>query len=512
MTSTVQIQLEPRDSVADDVDDKTKSSRGWKDVDLRKPELWEVAETQNICARAVITLYFSDDVRYGDDFSNVWTNQVTPCLANITQECNKAFKDKKFRTLSAELEKAINTADNEFKIYCEGPKEEGVNGEQWVTENCGNLKTFLAKYFNGYQLCTNVYSKGDHRLEVLGLVDMLVDVFGVISECDCDKTKALGYLSIRLGINQIHVLETLGEAISKIVSKAFKGSEEDSIQYDYQIVDAVVANKDRTTSCLGFCPKTKKIILSNPVSGRIEPFLVPSPRKVEKYILRKGSVHKRVIGPHCRAAFSYNDLSLKAHRDWSEKNDMKLQNLPKRWDVDQVLQPLSLHKRVKTSKYDYDEADVVKIEEINKKRHSAFSSNTGNSKGGKEEQSIVGPLGKLAYRPIEEAILSMQIGEVALLKVKDPDVDNGKEKYFHVQNEGFVEEECGNDCIGCEEGLLLVTETSDGFGFRGIGEYQACKLCYAGCTCQSCKSLIKCLLSCSACFAGCGVIVSDALN
>ena len=108
----------------------------------------------------------------------------------------------------------------------------------------------------------------------------------------------------------------------------------------------------------------------------------------------------------------------------------------------------------------------------------------------------------------------MKIGEVAILKVKDPNVENGQEKYFHVQNEGFVEEECGNDCLGCEEGLLLVSDGGAGnsYKFRGIGEYQACKLCYTGCTCESCKSLIKCLLSCSACFAGCGVVVSDALN
>ena len=128
----------------------------------------------------------------------------------------------------------------------------------------------------------------------------------------------------------------------------------------------------------------------------------------------------------------------------------------------------------------------------------------------KSDQSYVGGDRVFMRRDIEEAILSMQIGEISILKLRDLDSANGNAKYVQLRNEGFVEGECGTDCCGCEEGVLLLTE-NDISGYQGIGEYQACKICYAGCTCQSCKSLIKCLLSCSACFAGCGVVVADSL-
>ena len=535
MSSTNQVILneDASSSSGDDNDDYKEanvsanysSMKGWKSVDLRKQKLWEIAETQNVCARAVIDIAFSNEYRFeGDDFSKKYITQITPCLAEIYQKCLAPIKAKVYESLKDDMKKKLDLVESEFKIYSKGPKQMDGNGKEWVEQNCSNLQKFLQTYMNGYQLGTIVYSKGEHKLEVLALFDMLLDIFAYIYATDADKAKANGFIQIQIGRCNRPLLEQLGESVSKIIAKNFNNVGKNEVQYEYKIIDAVVANKDRITSFLGFCPKSTKVILSNPVSGNIEPFLVPSPRKVEKYTLRKGKAHKRVIGPHCRAAFSYNDLSLPKHKEWSGKNEMKLQHLPKYWDVEQALQPMSLHKSVKTNHYDYDLTDVTALKELNEKKkrnmannNSNNNSSTGNGKndvGGGEGNSIIGDTGQLTYRHLEEGLLSMKIGEVAILKVKDPNVENGQEKYFHVQNEGFVEEECGNDCLGCEEGLLLVSDGGAGnsYKFRGIGEYQACKLCYTGCTCESCKSLIKCLLSCSACFAGCGVVVSDALN
>ena len=66
--------------------------------------------------------------------------------------------------------------------------------------------------------------------------------------------------------------------------------------------DVVVANTEKVSSTYGICASTRKIIISNPVSGNVAPFLTLSPKKVEKYILRKGrDIHAQlppIVGPH----------------------------------------------------------------------------------------------------------------------------------------------------------------------------------------------------------------------
>ena len=118
--------------------------------------------------------------------------------------------------------------------------------------------------------------------------------------------------------------------------------------------NVVVANTEKVSSTFGICASTRKIIISNPVSGNVAPFLTLSPKKVEKYILRKGKGYSRAIAPHCRAAFSYNDLSSN-HKEWIDDKNMKIGELPKGWDVEQALQPMSLHEVRKSGTIKYDD-------------------------------------------------------------------------------------------------------------------------------------------------------------
>ena len=104
----------------------------------------------------------------------------------------------------------------------------------------------------------------------------------------------------------------------------------------------------------------------------------------------------------------------------------------------------------------------------------------------------------------------MEVGEVAILRSKDP--ITGESKFVQVQNEGFVEDECGTDCCGCEEGTVLLAAAGDAVASKagGVGNYQAVKLCGIVCTCHSCRACMKCLLTTAALCVGFAVVANDA--
>ena len=491
----------------------TRSSRGkgWKDVDLTDDSVWGLAETQNIYARATLSIQIGEQLAFREDFQHVWDTEFVPLLDDI--ENQSLVKTKRFEELSntqvAEIEKAVE----QFEIYRKGPSESTGNGEEWVRQHCAHLNNFLHTYCNVSDISESIYDQDEHMLDVIHLGEVLLDIFGYTFARDIDVVRANGVIDISLGHNPRDVLENIADEVGRLIEKRFVNSiEREYISYTFRITNPVVANTEKVSSTFGLCSSTRKIIISNPVSGEVAPFLTLSPKKVEKYVLRKGKAYSRAMAPHCRAAFSYNDLSSN-HKGWIDDKNMKVGELPKGWDVEQTLQPMSLHKVQEATLTRYDDVAVDDISKTRESNGGSFSN--GNGKDGpagnaKSDQSYVGGDGVFMRRDIEEAILSMQIGEISILKLRDLDSSNGNSKFVQVRNEGFVEGECGTDCCGLEEGVLLLTE-HDISGYQGIGEYQACKICYAGCTCQSCKSLIKCLLSCSACFAGCGVVVADSL-
>ena len=174
MSSTNQVILneDASSSSGDDNDDYKEANvganssemKGWKSVDLREQKVWEIAETQNVCARAVIDISFSNEYRFeGDDFSKKYITQITPCLAEIYQKCLAPIKAKVYESLNVDMKKKLDLVESEFKIYSKGPKQMDGNGEEWVEQNCSNLQKFLQTYMNGYQLGTIVYSKGEHK-------------------------------------------------------------------------------------------------------------------------------------------------------------------------------------------------------------------------------------------------------------------------------------------------------------------------------------------------------------
>ena len=480
-------------------------------MDLTDDSFWSLAETQNIYAKATLTIHVAEGLAFREDFQQVWDAELVPLLDEI--ENKSLVKAKRLEELSNTQIAEIEKAAQQFEIYRKGPSERSGNGEEWIMQHCADLDNFLHTYCNVSGISDTIYDQDEHMLDVIHLSDILLDVFGYMCSRDVDIVRANGAITISLGYNPRDTLENIGDEVGRIIEKRFSSSKDQkNICYTFRIKDAVVANTEKVTSNFGICSSTQKIIISNPVSGEVAPFLTLSPKKVEKFTLRKGKGYQRGIAPHCRAAFSYNDLSSN-HKEWIDEKNMKIGELPKGWDVEQALQPMSLHEVRKSGTIKYDNVrieDISKIRENNAEPFSNGNGKDGNTGNAKSNGSYIGGDRVFMRRDIEEAILSMQIGEISILKLRDLDSANGNAKYVQLRNEGFVEGECGTDCCGCEEGVLLLTE-NDISGYQGIGEYQACKICYAGCTCQSCKSLIKCLLSCSACFAGCGVVVADSL-
>ena len=121
MSSTNQVILneDASSSSGDDNDDYKEANvganstemKGWESVDLREQKVWEIAETQNVCARAVIDISFNNEYRFeGDDFSKKYITQITPCLAEIYQKCLAPIKAKVYESLNVDMKKKLDEA------------------------------------------------------------------------------------------------------------------------------------------------------------------------------------------------------------------------------------------------------------------------------------------------------------------------------------------------------------------------------------------------------------------
>ena len=93
-------------------------------MDLTDDSFWSLAETQNIYAKATLTIHVAEGLAFRDDFEQVWDAEIVPLLDEI--ENKSLVKAKRLEELSntqiAEVEKAVE----QFEIYRKGPPRVAV--------------------------------------------------------------------------------------------------------------------------------------------------------------------------------------------------------------------------------------------------------------------------------------------------------------------------------------------------------------------------------------------------
>ena len=114
-------------------------------------------------------------------------------------------------------------------------------------------------------------------LDVIHLSEVLVNIFGYMFLRDVDITRANGVIAITLGYNPRDTLEKISHEVGRIIENRFSNSKDrKNVSYSFRMSNVVVANTEKVSSTYGICASTRKIIISNPVSGNVAPFLTLS--------------------------------------------------------------------------------------------------------------------------------------------------------------------------------------------------------------------------------------------
>ena len=228
--------------------------------------------------QATLSIHLAEELAFREDFKEVWDTELIPLLDEI--ENKSLVKAKRFEELSntqiAEVEKAVE----EFEIYRKGPSQSSGSGDAWVQQNCPNLDNFLHTYCNISDISESIYDQDEHMLDVIHLSEVLVNIFGYMFLRDVDITRANGVIAITLGYNPRDTLEKISHEVGRIIENRFSNSKDrKNVSYSFRMSNVVVANTEKVSSTYGICASTRKIIISNPVSGNVAPFLTLSPRK-----------------------------------------------------------------------------------------------------------------------------------------------------------------------------------------------------------------------------------------
>ena len=481
----------------------TVSDPLWATLDLGSRKTWESVETQNVLCNAIVNISYADILEgvVGEkSFDKVWNAEILPFVTAL-RTLMAPVAPPTDRVSAADLD----TVKQELQAYKRGPAKDRPStssevGSEWVQENCATLARFLDKHFDHYVLDPSVSNSTTRYLEHDVVREMLMPFFGYMAEADKEAVAIRQEIEVFVACTKRHLVEA---AVANMQTWLHKNAKQrEKVDFNVQVSERFVANADETSTTCGLCPHITSHSVTDPATGEMAPFVIDSPCWVEKIVLKKGVRIPDRMTPRYRAALSFSDLS---DTPWGksaaakEKVCLSLQNagLRQEWQHERRMMPLSLHKSRKPA----IEA-LCGGADINSKEALSGSGKDGpcTSEG-------------TADRWVEEGLLSMEVGEVAILRTTPAGSTTvGESKFVQVRNEGFVEEECGNDCCGCEEGTILLSSLGDAVASKagGVGSYQAMKICGVVCTCHSCKACIKCLLTTAAMCVGFAVVANDA--
>ena len=480
----------------------------WKTLDLKSKKKWELTETHNILYEVRIEVDFValreneglDDGQLQSRINALLQTVVDPLLAALPRLMKPLSNDQ----FGPAMQTTLGKVRHELGVYKAGPSsnDEQMDGATWVRQHVPNLQAFLRQYISigrePYELSTDVKDSTERSLHLEAVMELLLPFLGYFLNADPDQLLADPALTILLAQKQKRQVE---QAIANVFNWVDNHGpcKTEKIAVNVDLLDRFVANSDDVESnCVG-CKKFLTHVITDPVTGETLPYLIDSPSKTEKIVLKGGRVIPERLKATYRVAVSCTDLT---HSNWTKTesangkyctdvDDESVQS----WDSRRRLTALSMHSsRAKESLMP--------------------SSVTGNSKDGGPGAGLFD--GKYLRPWIEEAMLTMNVGEVAILRHPTTDAETGRQKYEFVQlrNEGFLESECGSDCCGCEEGVVLMSSSStnaNGSG-NGIGNYQAMRCLGVVCTVHSCKSCCKCLLTTGAMCTALFLVGADAAN